>query len=118
MSIELVQVTGVSLFIAHPRPTASDAQEKLQLRESMANVYVEPRPKGRPEGSRIEDYVVEDQADHVLGTFTTQHKGIEWAKHSGHAHSSPASGTSMIRRSPITGRLPEQTSLKISAQAS
>jgi hypothetical protein len=35
----------------------------------MANVYVEPRPKGRPEGSPIEDYVVEDHADHVLGTF-------------------------------------------------
>jgi hypothetical protein len=29
----------------------------------MANVYVEPRPKGRPEGSHIEDYVVEDHAD-------------------------------------------------------
>jgi hypothetical protein len=38
----------------------------------MANVYVEPRPKGRPEGSAIDDYVVEDHADHVLGTFKTQ----------------------------------------------
>ncbi len=26
----------------------------------MANVYVEARPKGRPEGSPITDYVVED----------------------------------------------------------
>jgi hypothetical protein len=32
----------------------------------MAKVYVEARPKGRPEGTRIDDYVVEDHADHVL----------------------------------------------------
>jgi hypothetical protein len=29
----------------------------------MANVYVEARPKGRPEGSPIQDYVVEDPAE-------------------------------------------------------
>jgi hypothetical protein len=51
----------------------------------MANVYVEPRPKGRPEGSRIDDYVVEDHADHVLGTFGTQREAIDWAKSKGHA---------------------------------
>ena len=34
----------------------------------MANVYVEPRPKRRPEGPPIDDYVVEDHADHVLKT--------------------------------------------------
>ena len=33
---------------------------------------VEARPKGRPEGSSIEDFVVEDHADHVLGTFKTK----------------------------------------------
>jgi hypothetical protein len=38
----------------------------------MANVYVEARPKGRPEGSHIEDYVVEDHADHVLASFKTR----------------------------------------------
>ena len=38
----------------------------------MANVYVEARPKGRPEGTHIDDYVVEDRADHVLATFKTQ----------------------------------------------
>jgi hypothetical protein len=32
----------------------------------MAIVYVEARPKGRPEGSHIDDYVVEDHADHAL----------------------------------------------------
>jgi hypothetical protein len=51
----------------------------------MANVYVEPRPKGRPEGSPIEDYVVEDRADHPLATFPTQHEAIQWAKAQGHA---------------------------------
>jgi hypothetical protein len=35
-------------------------------KNSMANVYVEARPKGCPEGERIDDYVVEDHADHVL----------------------------------------------------
>jgi hypothetical protein len=51
----------------------------------MANVYVEARPKGRPEGSAITDYVVEDHADHALGTFKTQQEAINWAKHNGHA---------------------------------
>jgi hypothetical protein len=46
----------------------------------MANVYVEARPKGRPEGSAIEGYVVEDHADSVLGSFTTQAEAIEWTK--------------------------------------
>ena len=35
----------------------------------MATVYIEARPKGRREGSRIDDYVVETQGDHVLGNF-------------------------------------------------
>ena len=46
----------------------------------MANVYVEPRPKGRAEGSHIDDFVIEDHADHVLGSFRTQRDAIEWAK--------------------------------------
>lgn len=50
----------------------------------MANVYVEARPKGRPEGSAITDYVVEDHANGVLGTFTTQKEAIDWAKAKGH----------------------------------
>ena len=50
----------------------------------MANVYIEARPKGRPEGSHIDDYVVEDHADHVLGTFQTQHEAINAAKRAGH----------------------------------
>lgn len=50
----------------------------------MSTVYVEARPKGRPEGSAITDYVVEDHADHVLGTFKTQKEAIDWAKRNGH----------------------------------
>jgi hypothetical protein len=40
----------------------------------MVRVFVEARPKGPPEGGPIEDYVVEDHADHVLQTFETQHE--------------------------------------------
>ncbi len=50
----------------------------------MANVYVEARPKGLGEGSHIDDYVVEDHADHVLGTFRTQREAIDWSKKQGH----------------------------------
>jgi hypothetical protein len=51
----------------------------------MTTVYVEARPKGRPEGDPITDYVVEDHADHVLATFKTQHEAVTWAKNQGHA---------------------------------
>jgi hypothetical protein len=50
----------------------------------MANVYVEARPKGR-EGSPIDNFVVEDHADHVLGSFKTQREAIDWAKENGHS---------------------------------
>jgi hypothetical protein len=50
----------------------------------MANVFVEARPKGRPEGSAIQDYVVEEKGDRVLGTFSTQREAIDWAKAQGH----------------------------------
>jgi hypothetical protein len=52
---------------------------------AMANVYIEPRPKGRPEGSPIDDYVVEDHADHVLATFKTQREAIDWARKNSHS---------------------------------
>lgn len=51
----------------------------------MATVFIEARPKGRQEGSPITDYVVEDHADHPLGTFRTQHEAIDWAKRNGHS---------------------------------
>jgi hypothetical protein len=50
----------------------------------MPNVYVEARPKGRIDSARIDDYVVEDHADHVLGEFKTQEEAIGWAKQQGH----------------------------------
>ncbi len=50
----------------------------------MPNVYVEARPKGRPEGSAIEGFVVEDHADHVLATFQTQQEAIDWSTKQGH----------------------------------
>ena len=50
----------------------------------MAQVYVEARPKGRPEGSSITDYVVEDRADSVLHTSSTQKEAIDWSKRNGH----------------------------------
>jgi hypothetical protein len=53
---------------------------RLLEKTKMATVYIEARPKGRAEGSAIDDYVVEDHADHVLATFKTQREAIEWAK--------------------------------------
>jgi hypothetical protein len=51
----------------------------------MAAVFIEPRPRGKPEGSAIEDYVVEDHADHVLHTSKTQQEAIEWAMKKGYS---------------------------------
>jgi len=50
----------------------------------VTNVYIEPRPKGRPEGDPVSDYLVEDHADDVLGTFKTQHEAVAWAHQNGH----------------------------------
>jgi hypothetical protein len=46
---------------------------------------VEARPKGRQEGTAIDDYVVEDHADHILHTAKTQQDAINWAKKEGHS---------------------------------
>jgi hypothetical protein len=70
----------------------------------MPNVYVEARPKGRLEGSPIEDFVVEDHADHALGTFKTQK---DWARKDG--HSPPrACGISTTRKYPTIGAPPDR----------
>jgi hypothetical protein len=50
--------------------------------EKMPNVYVEARPKGRPNNSPIEDYVVEDRANRVLARFKDQ--SVAWARKEGH----------------------------------
>ena len=51
----------------------------------MATVFIEARPKGRQEGSPIEDYVVEEKEDRILKTFKTQKEAITWAKSEGHS---------------------------------
>ena len=51
----------------------------------MAVVYVEARPKGRSEGTKIDDYVVEDHADNVLAIFQTQREAIDWSKRNRHS---------------------------------
>ena len=48
----------------------------------MATVYVEARPKG---SGPIKDYVVEDNANHVMHTTGTQEEAISWAKRNGHS---------------------------------
>jgi hypothetical protein len=58
-----------------------------EARPEMAKVFIEPRPKGRQEGSAIKGYVVEEQGDHVLKTFETQEEAIAWAKSEGHSPS-------------------------------
>jgi hypothetical protein len=57
----------------------------------MPNVYVEARPKGRPEESAVEDYVVEDHADYVLAAFAA--RVGDWSRKNGHARCSRAYGT-------------------------
>jgi hypothetical protein len=46
-------------------------------------VFIEARPKGRQEGTAVEDYVVEKQGDRVLKTFKTQEEAIAWAQSEG-----------------------------------
>ena len=43
----------------------------------MAVVFVEPRPKGKPQGSPIQDFIVEDHADHPMATFQTQEAAVK-----------------------------------------
>lgn len=52
----------------------------------MANVYIEPEPKGRPEGSAITHYVLEyAHAARVTNTnYPTQVEAVSAAKSLGH----------------------------------
>jgi hypothetical protein len=50
----------------------------------MAVVFIEARPKGRPEGSPIEDYAAETEWGHVIAMFKTQDEAIAWAKNNAH----------------------------------
>ena len=69
----------------------------------MPNVYIEARPKGRPEGSAVDDFVVDDHAGQVLAAFKTQREAIEWARKNTIRLSLPACDISTTRKSPITG---------------
>jgi hypothetical protein len=51
----------------------------------MVKVYIEPRPEGRPEGTPIDDYAVEDHASSALSIHRTQAEAINWAKAKGHS---------------------------------
>ena len=52
----------------------------------MGNVYIEPHPKGREEGEKIDYYMIEhDHGVSVDGKqYATQHEAIEAAKAMGH----------------------------------
>ena len=51
----------------------------------MPNVFVEPRPKGRPECESITDYVLEFEGGKQLGgTFKTQAEAAAYAREQGH----------------------------------
>jgi hypothetical protein len=65
-------------------PTAGHGKCSRRIQD-VANVYIEARPKGRPEGAIIIDWVVENHADHQLASFRTKDDAIEWAKSQGHA---------------------------------
>ncbi len=51
----------------------------------MPNVFVEPRPKGRPEGTNPDHYVIELAGGQTLdGTFKTQEEAASYARAQGH----------------------------------
>jgi hypothetical protein len=69
----------------------------------MAVVYVEARPKGKPEGSPIKDYVVEDHADHVLGRSTPNTRRLSGPRKMATRCTSLGYDISMIRKMQIIG---------------
>lgn len=47
-------------------------------------VFIEAQPKGKPEGSPIKGYVIEDPEDNLLRESMTQQQAILWAKDNKH----------------------------------
>ena len=93
---DTVEIAGRKAVILDVRyvPPLSDSRET-----KMPNVYIEAHPRGRPEGSAVQDFVVEDHADHVLAAFK---------RSSGRGRTTirlslPACGISTTK-TPITGR--------------
>jgi hypothetical protein len=51
----------------------------------MPDIYVEPRPKGRPDGTPIDDYVLEFAGGKTLnGPFRTQAEAVSYARAQGY----------------------------------
>jgi hypothetical protein len=85
---ELLRLTRAELMVLLRR-TACELPDDLpegsvELRHAHANL-LNIRRVGRPEGSAVEDFVVEDHADHVLGSFKTQKEAIDWARKNNHS---------------------------------
>jgi hypothetical protein len=81
-----VGIIATSTSSARLEPFMARLHYVIRAEEAkMANVFVESRPKGKPEGSPITDYIVEDRADNVLGSFRTQEAATHWARIHGHS---------------------------------
>lgn len=63
-----------------------NCQYRLIWESAMSNVYVEPQPKGRPEGTPITGYhlILAGGIKLVETTFATQKEAIDKAKALGH----------------------------------
>jgi hypothetical protein len=50
----------------------------------MKTVYIKPRAVGRVGATIVHQYVVEDEDDRVLATFSAPIEAIGWAQENGH----------------------------------
>jgi hypothetical protein len=50
----------------------------------MPVVFIEPVPRGRPQGEAVAAYAVETRDGEVLKTLDTRQAAIDWAKAAGH----------------------------------
>ena len=57
---------------------------ELQKETAIPNVYIVDRPTGGTDGDGRTDFVVEDHAGQILGTFDMQMEAILWAKDAGY----------------------------------
>jgi hypothetical protein len=51
----------------------------------MRTVFIEARPKDRPDQEPVIDYVAEDASGQVLRVFRSQADAIQWAKGQGYS---------------------------------
>ena len=69
----------------------------------MPKIFIEARRKGRPEGSSIKRYVVENHADDEVGEFETQDEANKWANSEGHIPRVARVRHLNDKKKPITG---------------